>query len=502
MKRIVKVIKNSSDYVALFLLDVIAMILELVAARLLSPFFGNSNFVWTAIIGIILLAGSLGNLIGGKIASLKHPRYILGLLLFFAACFIAIIPLVSQDILQSIKELDASTQFAATISSIVFFLVPSVILSVFTPILMKEKISAAKDKGKESGRITAIIAIGSLVGTFLGGFWLIPAIGTRMIFSIIAMIVFLIAIMVGSLSKITGAKYILYIVVSIATFVVILSSLVTIAAESQRDDVISIDTEYGRIIIEPGTLNGEPILYYKQSGAYSSATYTSNEKKYDLVFDYLKKYDYMFKFGDMNNVLAIGGAAYQYPKYYISHYTDKKMDVVEIDPVSTEIAKKYFYLDDLINDYGDDRLGLYNEDGRLFMARCENEYDAILNDAFSGAVPVTTLSTIEAANIVHKCLKDDGVYMSNILGATEGKKGRFLRSEVKTLMEVFKNVYVMPIRKLANNTKFTNWMIIATDDDNYVPNNIVDITFLDGDIVLTDDYCPVESMVSNDYFED
>lgn len=74
MKKIMKVINDNCDYVALFLLDVVGMILELVAARLMSPIFGNSNYVWTAIIGIILLAGSLGNIIGGKIASIKHPR--------------------------------------------------------------------------------------------------------------------------------------------------------------------------------------------------------------------------------------------------------------------------------------------------------------------------------------------------------------------------------------------------------------------------------------------
>ena len=56
---------KKSDYLVLFMLNVAGMILELVASRLMSPFFSNSNFVWTAIIGIILLAGSLGNIIGG-----------------------------------------------------------------------------------------------------------------------------------------------------------------------------------------------------------------------------------------------------------------------------------------------------------------------------------------------------------------------------------------------------------------------------------------------------
>ena len=75
------------DYSILFILNAVGMILELVASRLLSPYFGSSNFVWTAIIGIILLAGSLGNLIGGKIASKTYARFYACMLLLFASIY-------------------------------------------------------------------------------------------------------------------------------------------------------------------------------------------------------------------------------------------------------------------------------------------------------------------------------------------------------------------------------------------------------------------------------
>ena len=51
--------------VVLFVINAIYMILELIASRLLSPYFGSSNLVWTSIIGIILLSNSIGNYIGG-----------------------------------------------------------------------------------------------------------------------------------------------------------------------------------------------------------------------------------------------------------------------------------------------------------------------------------------------------------------------------------------------------------------------------------------------------
>lgn len=488
------------DYIILFVLNAVGMILELVAARLISPYFGNSNFVWTAIIGIILLAGSLGNLIGGRIASLKYNRLLTSYLLLFTSIYLALTPLLGSPVLSSIKDADLGVQFGSVIGSIIFFLIPATILGVITPIIMKDHIGHSKDKGKESGRITAIIAIGSLIGTFLGGFWLIPMIGTKMIFITLAVTILISATLFGVTEKIKiiRLKVIFWIIVSATAFLILVCGL---TVDKTDTDIISIDTEYGRIIIEEGEYNGELIRLYKQSGAYSSATYTEPNKRFDIVFDYIKGYDEMFKFLNAKNVAMIGGAAYQYPKYFISHFIDKKMDVIEIDPMSTEIAKKYFYLDDLIDEYGEERLGLYNEDGRVFLSRCENKYDAILNDAFSGEVPVATLATKEAVRVIKNCLNPGGVYMSNVLAGITGDKSRFLRSELKTMGEVFNYVYVLPIRKNVSQDDYVNWMVVATDNESYIPKNRINIEFNGDEIILTDDYNPIEKLTSTDYFD-
>lgn len=487
------------DYVVLFVLNALEMILELVAARLLSPYFGNSNFVWTAIIGIILLSASIGNLIGGRLAKLKNVRLWVSLLLLFASAYIAMTPLIDVPVLQSIKDGDMGVQFSSVISSVVFFLIPSSIMGIVSPVIMKERIGEGEDKAKESGRITAIIAIGSLFGTFLGGFWLIPALGTKLIFAMIAIVLTMVILLFCPLRNVTKKElrvgYVLGFLV-----VLLLNIFAIISVINQENKGISIDTEYGRIIVEEGERNGETVLFYKQSGAYASATYM-DDRKYELVFDYLKKYDMMFDFIDVKNVAMIGGAAYQYPKYYISHFPDKTMDVIEIDPMSTEIAKKYFYLDDLISDYGEDRLGLYNEDGRVFLAETDKKYDAVLNDAFSGEVPVGTLATVEAAKVIKNKLNAGGVYISNVLGAVSGDKGKFLRAEVKTLKTVFKHVYVVKVHKKARENSYINWMVVATDNDDCEPEDVMELNLSDEDIVLTDDYNPVDSLVTTSYHD-
>ncbi len=54
-----------------FLCGAISMMLELVAARVLSPYVGSSNLIWTTIIGVMLISMSIGYSIGGKIADKK-----------------------------------------------------------------------------------------------------------------------------------------------------------------------------------------------------------------------------------------------------------------------------------------------------------------------------------------------------------------------------------------------------------------------------------------------
>jgi spermidine synthase len=84
------------------------------------------------------------------------------------------------------------------------------------------------------------------------------------------------------------------------------------------------------------------------------------------------------------------------------------MDVVEIDGKITEIAKKYFYLGNLIQDFNlndNERLRLINEDGRTYLNENNIQYDAILNDAFSGDNPAKTLTTLENIKNIKKSLK-------------------------------------------------------------------------------------------------
>lgn len=488
--------------IIIFLVNAVCMILELVASRVLSPYFGSSNLVWTSVIGIILLSSGIGNYYGGIIADKKDVDKKVKLILLFSCGFVFLIPIIQELVIKSITTLTSDIKIGAIIATMILFFVPSLLMGLLTPIILKLKLEDIETAGKVSGKFYSVATIGGIFGTFLGGFFLIPQFGSVYILFMLALVLSVLILFVDFKFD----KTLLIIVIAISIICLIEMYYYTIKNNVNGENVlsnivgdkVSYDTEYGRVLIYNGIKNGEMVRVLNIDSGYESATYVDEDKCNELIFEYTKLYDLMFKANiDIKNTLLIGGAGYSYPKYYISHYEDKNMDVVEIDGQITEIAKKYFYLDKLIKDYDlekNNRLNLITEDGRTYLNQNKKKYDAILNDAFSGNLPAKTLTTVEAVKAIKSSLNENGLYLTNIISSLEGKNNKFLKAEVNTLKQVFKNVYVIPcLEKNDNLENIINNMVISTDSDlNF--EDVYNLT-IDDSLVLTDDYCPVDSLI-------
>ena len=498
-----KVIYKYRFEIIIFIVDAIYMILELIASRLLSPYFGNSNLVWTSIIGIILLSNSLGNYLGGIAADKKEQTKLLRYILLTLGLVILVIPLIQTSILRKIISFTSNIKIGAIFASILLFFIPSTLIGIISPIVIKLKMKDLKNVGKTSGTIYAISTLGGITGTFMGGFFLIPSFGSSQILFVLAIIVFILFFFLGDMIK--NKKIIIYaitaIIVSGILFGVYFQYNEVQGAKVLENDVsamYSCDTEYGRVNIYNSDQDGDLCRYLRIGQGSESATYVDEDKCYDLVYEYTKYYDLMFKANiDINDTLMIGGAGYSYPKYYISQYHDKNMDVVEIDGKVLDIAKKYLYLDKLIEEFDlekNDRLGLIIEDGRVYLNQNTKKYDAILNDAFSGYSPEKTLTTVEALEKIHESLNKNGVYLTNIISSIDGENSKFLKAEVNTLKQVFENVYIIPCNDTYDYERQQNIMVIATDDTLDIEENI-SLNFDDDTVILTDNYCPVETLI-------
>lgn len=475
-----------------FIAGATGMIVELVASRILSPYLGNSNLIWTCIIGMMLAFMSIGYFIGGKISD-KYPKMnLLSLFILDASIFISIIPLIEVYAIEPLSKKNISLPIIAIICSTITFGIPSLLLATASPFAVKLKEKDEKQIGQVSGKMSAISTIGSIFGTFLAGFILIPKLGVK---NIILMIVVILNILSFILQEEKNIKYIIKSIIILLILVAVVFLGKKLFYQKYQDMILDTDSEYSRIWIRK-LVNDSGREYNTLEVDLGLESIASNEKK--LTSEYLKYYD-LFDYYQENtdNILLIGGAAYTYPSYYLENFKEKKIDVVEIDPKMTELAQKYFNLD--INN---SNLTIYHEDGRRFLNTSNNKYDCILVDAFKGLNVPFQLTTVEALENEKRLLNDDGIIISNIFSALEGENSKFLRNEYTTYKKIFDNVKVFKVDLGSDdNTEMQNYILVAFNGkqienpekfEKYAKLLSTEMTEIDIDgEVLTDDLCDV-----------
>ncbi len=204
---------------------------------------------------------------------------------------------------------------------------------------------------------------------------------------------------------------------------------------------------------------GRPVRLLEVGGVVHSGTYMDDDLCYDLVFEYLKRYDAMFDLEaagltdwpahPVRRVLVLGCGGYDYPEHLLAHHPEVSVDAIEIDPAITDIAQRYFWLDRCIEEFDAEesgRLHMFCADARIFLeeAAARNiTWDAIVNDTFDAADPVMSLATHEAARYLHACLEPGGFYLVNVVSALEGSQSAFLHQQAAILRDVFADVAVL-----------------------------------------------------------
>ena len=473
-----------------FLGGAIGMGLELIAARVLSPYVGSSNVVWTSIIGIILVSMSFGYWIGGKKADKDANINKLANILLYSALATSAIPLLETCVVKILAGLIPSLIIAAIICAIIVFSIPSFILAMISPYAVKIKSMEEQEIGSLSGRISSLSTIGSIVGTFLMGFVLIPNIGVSNINIGVTIILFI-------MSLIAREKIDKKVIVKSIFFIFIMTMLITLGKITFKlvnpDIVLDTDSQYSRIWVK--RIQTEKTTYKTLQVDTGLESYVDTEtgKMGAKYLEYYDLFEYLNK--DAKSTLLIGGAAYTYPIHYLQKYEDKTIDVVEIDDKMTQIAKEQFGLN-----ANDERLKTYSQDGRSFLNYSKNKYDTILIDAFKGVNAPFELTTYEALTNAKNMLNEKGVVITNIISSLEGKDSKFIKYEYTTYKAIFDDVKIYRVADLENSRK-QNLILVGikgeTEVDNskkdehsgYLNNQISDLE-ITGKIV-TDDFAPI-----------
>lgn len=204
-------------------------------------------------------------------------------------------------------------------------------------------------------------------------------------------------------------------------------------------------TKFGlALVFDSEDADGTPVRLLNVNGTYQSVSYVSDDLWCELVCVYHRTFaDVLAKGPAPRRAVVIGGGGYSFPKYLLTHDDEIRVDVVEIDPAITALARRFFFLDRLEGEAGD-RLGLVTGDGWSFLIESPEPYDLVVNDAFSGNRPLGPLKTEEGARAIHEHLSEQGIYLANIRSKLDAPHAGSLVSTLDAFAREFSHVYMIP----------------------------------------------------------
>ncbi len=455
--------------------------MEIAASRVLAPFFGNSLFVWGALIGVVLTGLMVGYWVGGIAADRLPAAWLLVTSMTLGAIGVLLIPLLDQSILEFVVRWDPGPRLNPLIAAILLFGPASVVMAATTPIAVRLVVTSISTLGRTSGGLFSLSTAGSIVGTFLTAFFLIPSFGLDQLLAIAATTLAVVVLAIAATERLWLG--------TVAAGVVVVAGLIasfTLAPEQERrlsaaeatnwsptrrerqapsepleqasralDAVYAKDTQYHRILVtEDGTNR-----YLRFDSSYQSAM--KLDDPYASVFDYEPAMHLGLAYRPAaKRVLFIGLGGGSLPKQMWRDFPELQMDAVEIDKEVVTVARKYFALPD------DPRIAVHVDDGRQWLQKNDDRYDLILIDAFYADSIPAHLATSEFLELAKKRLTPGGAMVTNIIGAVSGEQSRLFRSIYRTYRTQFATVEVHPVKDAPgprDDSEIRNIILVATD---------------------------------------
>jgi MFS family permease len=408
------------------------LVLELVAGRILAPTIGNSLYTWTSVIGVVLAGLSLGNWLGGKIADRRPGRSVLSLLYLASAVASGLILVLSRNLDSVAAPYTWSAILQVLWLTVILFFLPSVLLGTITPMIVKLTLSSLDVTGQVVGRIQAAATLGSIVGVFATGYWLISAFGTRAVVAGVTVALLALAVFSNPVWEAKGRESKLAGNVGIASLLVLMATAVLTVT---YDSPCTRESNYYCIqVLREGDFK---LLALDQLiHGYVSITDPS-QPVYGYERVYRDMIDTKWKGKRAVRGFGIGGGAFTFPRY-LERYHRGYTIVAEIDKEVTDIAHKDFYLKDSPG------IKIINKDARpVLRDRPKGElYDVILGDAYGDLAIPYHLVTKEFDRLVASRLNPDGMFLANII---DGVHYDFLRSFIHTAKQVFPYVDLVAV---------------------------------------------------------
>jgi MFS family permease len=480
-----------------------AMIVEIVAGRMLAPYFGMSLYTWTTVIGVVLAGLTLGHWVGGMLAEKWPGKAMLMIGLSFwvgAVTTLLVLPIIAT-VAGVLSRGSTTPAVSITVAGFAAFFLPSLAAGLVQPLATT---FALNIKGRTSGRLIgkmfAAGAFGSILGTFVAGFVLISYLGS-------AGTIWLVA----GLNALLGALFL----PGVSSFLFGAASASVMAAIAFTQTTVpgfgtpcQLESQYYCIRVDPADhLTGRPSMLMALDHLVHSINDRSDP---DYLFSpYLHLVDeiarHKFKSKPVS-AFFIGGGGYTLPRAWTARNPQSQITVAEIDPLVTKLAQTQMWFSPGPN------TRIRMQDARVALKREKpgKRYDIIFGDAFHDIAIPAHLVSDEFHEIVRSHLSSRGFYVLNIVD--NPRHPRLLASIVRTLQKRFSAIEVWVSPEHVRGASRATFILYASEHSTRLSSTIsasygserqwqrittASLGIEQLGVFLTDDFTPVDRLLAS-----
>lgn len=467
------------------------MMIELLGTRIIGPFYGVSLIVWSSLISVALIALSLGYYLGGLLAD-KVSQVRLSQIILLASIWIGFIPQLSEPVQLSTDLL--GLRAGAFSSALILFTLPLALLGMVGPYVIKMAAYQLDNIGSTAGNVYAVSTLGSVIGTLVLGFFLLPVAGTSLIILTLSVVLITLALILAIYEhrKLKAGNSLIRWTILCIIVATIMVSLHLFTSKKRYDNYTVIseaESYYGWVRVVDQDDQG---IRWLMSDASTIGAEDLNSGASLLSYQKVTGLLPLFNPTGKEALLIGLGAGHlvnSYSRYGIV------TDSVEIDPSVAEAASGYFSF----RPTGKTILG----DARYQIRKLQKQYDFIIHDCFTGGAEPIHMLSLEMITELKTKLKPGGVLALNFVGFTVERDRKPVQSVAKTLDRVFlfRRTFVSTPEAL-----FNDFIFIVSNSPLELPDETSDEQpvrwlqqheiYISGKtgILITDDFNPLESL--------
>ena len=462
----------------IFFTGAVVLSLELLASRILTPFFGVSLYIWTSILAVTLIFLALGYQIGGWITSKIDKEYYKELFIFIpflSSIFILFSVLLYPYLLP--KLIGINLLLGSFIGSFLLLAIPLVLLSALNPILISIiKSSNDQSSDAKSGFVLFISTIGSVFGVVFTAIILVPTLTNfssfvlNAFFLIIYTLIIYFLIGYDSFKKLKKTFLFLNLIIIITLILTLyfknsFLNLIT-TSKDNLNNTYSIEYEnssfYGNLKVV-GVKSHRDNLISSYKLYQNGFTQNTIDKDGNSLNSYTYILDALSQLTTPENALVLGlGGGIVPTKLYNRGYN---VDIVEIDSSILKIAENFFK-------FKKKNMSFFFEDARTFAKSCPRKYNLIIIDLFFADGIPEHLTTVEFYSDLRNCLNKNGIIVSNSVG--DFSNIETINSVLFTFKTIFKKTYYFYDKNYIQTSpiKVANLYILATNNDDELSSKI------------------------------